>query len=230
MVEWSNQIGSRGREAWLLLVGPGDRVTRFRGASIPAVAAVTGSGFRKNGKWSSTTYRITLATGVRPVAGRDGWETGRLDEGLAAASGRPCDRWLDAAAALGVGLPTLQAFVAAEWPQQAELWDEREEALATIDDAAAEGAEELTTTFGCPTKRLIAAGFWERPCQIVSADGALVATVAPDEAQYGWPHCASDSPLVRVVKCDRARGGGGGTVTLTVAAPAGCRLVHGDGE
>lgn len=50
----------------------------------------------------------------------------------------------------------------------------------------------------------------------------MAQTIAPDEA-YGWPRHLVTGP-VRVVKCDRRPGHHGGTVTLTVVAPAGCRF------
>lgn len=67
---WSNQMGERRRAAWLLLVDRGGTVHAFSGESIPAVCVVRNREFTKCGKWSHTTYRIQLASGVRALAWR----------------------------------------------------------------------------------------------------------------------------------------------------------------
>lgn len=131
--EWSNQLGSRDRKPWLLLVREG-RVHVFSGENIPGVVAVVGTDYCKNGKWSYTTYRLELATGVRAIDGRDGWETGRFVEGLCAAVGfsRPIDRWTDVAEALGVAVPEAMRFLRAWRPKAAARLDEVDAALKTV--------------------------------------------------------------------------------------------------
>lgn len=86
MFIWSDQMGHRGRGAWLLLVDSEGHIHRFTGENILGVCAVVGTDYKKAGKWSHTTYRLELAPGVRAIAGRDGWETGRFVEGLGAAT------------------------------------------------------------------------------------------------------------------------------------------------
>ena len=49
-MELSNQIGSRERKPWLLLIKSGE-VTPFAGQSIPGIVAVVGRHYEKSGKW-----------------------------------------------------------------------------------------------------------------------------------------------------------------------------------
>ena len=60
--EWSDGIGSRGRNSFLLFVR-GDEVIVFHGQDIPGVVVVRGTDYTKSGKWSHTTYRLQLADG-----------------------------------------------------------------------------------------------------------------------------------------------------------------------
>ena len=91
------------RHPWLILLPPTGEVVFFEGTAISGVARVNGSSYSKNGKWSHTTYRLSLAAGVRGVTGWNGWGTNTFAEGLASALGSgPLDTAEAAAAALGV--------------------------------------------------------------------------------------------------------------------------------
>jgi len=104
-INWNDGLGPRSRAAWLLLIR-GDEITPFKGVNVPQVVVVRGTDYQKAGKWSNTIFRLILADGVREVAGRDGWETGRFAEGLGKAVGRPTpDTWQEVADALGVPRP-----------------------------------------------------------------------------------------------------------------------------
>ena len=74
-MEWKNQLGSRGRTPWLLIIRD-DCVVPFLGSNIPGSVVVRGTDYEKGGKWSCTTYRLELSPGTRYLAGRQGWETG----------------------------------------------------------------------------------------------------------------------------------------------------------
>lgn len=115
-LEWSDEMGSRGRAAWLVLV-KGGTITAFAGASIPGLVAVLGSQYRKNGKWSHTSYRLALAPGVTAIRGQDGWEEGTFCEGLAQAARDidgyrpPVDSWSEVAKVLGVSVCEAERFL-----------------------------------------------------------------------------------------------------------------------
>jgi hypothetical protein len=155
MYKWSDEIASRNRSAWLLLVTPDGKIVRFTGASIPGIVAVIGHDYEKDGKWSHTTYRLEIADGVRPIAGHDGFNSCGFAEGLrdAVHFSRPVDRWADVAEALGVSLQEAQRFLR-EWrPKAADALDEVEKALASVasttDKKGPEVRAILTSTV-CP--------------------------------------------------------------------------------
>jgi len=157
MLKWSDEIASRNRSAMAAVGYAGRKIVRFTGASIPGIVAVIGHDYEKDGKWSHTTYRLELAAGVRPIAGHDGFETGRFVEGLRDATTkffkRPIDRWKDVAEALGVSLQEAQRFLR-EWrPKAADALDEVEKALASVasttDKKGPEVRAILTSTV-CP--------------------------------------------------------------------------------
>lgn len=225
-IEWSDQIGPRERRAWLLLVANG-RIHRFVGGNIPGIVVVAGEDFVKDGKWSHTTYRLSVSDSAHVIAGRDGWETGRFVEGLRAAvrSAEPLDDWAGVANALGVTVAEAKRFLG-EWrPRAAERLDETEAALIALDEAESdegegEGAEKITISFGSPTGRQRAAGFWEWPIRVLVGHEE-VGRVTPVDRVY---HAQG-----RVTLLDVTWGGGyhGGSCSLTLAVPAGAEAVHG---
>lgn len=184
---WSDRQGSRDRHAWLLLV-KGEKIVSFIGEAIPGVAVIRGSDYRKDGKWSHTTYRLELGEGVRAFAGLNGWETGRFVEGLCSVVGGPViDRWSDVANALGVSVPSAMEFLRAWRPKAAEALDEVDAQLASLDEAAdAAGAvgetETVVVSFGSPTRRAAAEGFWVSPKDIPGYNGQVV-LIDPEQ---GW--------------------------------------------
>lgn len=223
-IEWSDQLGPRERRAWLLIVANG-RIHRFVGENIPGIVVVAGEDFTKDGKWSHTTYRLSVSDSARAIAGRDGWETGRFVEGLRAAvrSAEPLDDWVGVANALGVTIAEAKRFLG-EWrPRAAERLDETEAALLALDEVESgegEGAEKITISFGSPTGRQRAAGFWEWPIRVLMGHEE-VGRVTPVDGVYGAHG--------RVTLLDVTWGGGyhGGSCSLTLAVPTGAEAVHG---
>jgi hypothetical protein len=111
VVEWSDRQGSRDRQAGLLVVAGGDCYW-FAGGSDQNVAVLS-SYWRKDGKWSHTTYRIAVTDGVRVYPARQGWESGKWREGLAKATGlSPLASWEEIASRIGVPLGSLVDLVA----------------------------------------------------------------------------------------------------------------------
>ncbi len=165
-IVWSDGIGSRGRNPFLLFVR-GDEIIVFRGQNIPGVVVVRGTDYTKNGKWSHTTYRLELANDIRAIAGRDGWETGRFVEGLGSAVGvKTPDTWADTAKALGVSVPSAMEFLRSWRPKAAEKLDEVEQSLADLEEASSQQETDsviVTVSFGSPTNRAIREGYWESP-------------------------------------------------------------------
>jgi len=184
-ITWSDGIGSRGRNPFLLFVR-GDEVIVFRGQDIPGVVVVKGTDYTKNGKWSHTTYRLRLADGIRHIAGRDGWETGRFVEGLGSAVGCDTpDTWADTAKALGVSVPSAMEFLRSWLSKAATKLDEVEQSLAELEEASAQQETDsviVTVSFGSPTNRAISEGYWESPKGI----SGFSAEIRLKDREKGW--------------------------------------------
>lgn len=165
-IEWSDEMGGRRRDPFLLFV-KGDEIIPFAGSNIPGVVVVRGTDYKKAGKWSHTTYRLQVADGIRYIAGREGWETGRFVEGLGSAVGCATpDTWADTAKALGVSVPSAMEFLRSWRPKAAEKLDEVEKALANLEEASSQEESDsvkVTVSFGSPTNRAAREGFWESP-------------------------------------------------------------------
>jgi hypothetical protein len=124
---------------------------------------------------------------------------------------------MNAANALGVELAECQRFIR-EWrPKAAEHWDEVEAGLDSLDAAAPEtDAVTVTHSYGSPTRREEAAGFWTWPT-VVKVAGAEVGRVIPAE-RFGEFVVEGQIRLLDVV---RSPGRHGGSLTLKLAVPEG---------
>lgn len=183
-IEWSDGIGSRGRWSFLLLI-KGDEIIAFSGETISGVVVVRGTDYTKNGKWSHTTYRLQLADGVRHIAGRSGWETGRFVEGLGSAVGCATpDTWADTAKALGVSVPSAMEFLRSWRPKAAKKLDEVEQSLAELEEVSKNetDSEIVTVSFGSPSNRSIRDGYWESPKAIPGYEAEIRLT----DPSGGW--------------------------------------------
>ena len=140
---WSDQMGSRSRRPWLLL-RVGDAIVPFRGQAIHGTIAIVRERYKKQGKWSHTTYELKTSSLVDEVIpGKDGWETGSFAEGIAAA--RKLDAtpatWAEMAAALGVSIGAAQRFLRSWRPKAADKLDATEAEMAALE--APSGAAAL---------------------------------------------------------------------------------------
>lgn len=182
-ITWSDCLGHRSRQPWLLLI-EGDTIHSFTGKDIPGVVVVKGTDYSKNGKWSHNTFRLLVQNGVRHIAMHSGWETGTFAEGLARVLYKQTpDTWIELAGLLGVSVDSAKAFLVAHRPKQAEEMDARESAMEKLDDEAPpelEG-EKMVVTFGSPTNRQIRAGWWSAPKGV--CEGVTVELI---DAEKDW--------------------------------------------
>ena len=218
---WSDKMGHRGRQSWLILVKD-DAAYKFDGVSIPDIATVIDSTYERNGKWSQNIYKIAIASGVHVIAGRDGWETGTFREGLACALDLPVmsiDTWIDLANALGVSLESARSLVVRNWIGDALHFDRVQREMEMIESREDDGTEVITLNWGCPTSRQMDAGYWETPIQVVLNDN-VIAEASQEDAQAG----KGFGERVSVVECVHVPGFHGGTYTLKMRVPHGARL------
>lgn len=130
---WSDQMGSRGRAAWLLL-RKGHELAFFAGVTIPGWCVVQSRQFTKNGKWSHTNFRLQIADDVVAMPGRQGWESGGFLEGLGAAASQPKPgTWAEVAACLGVPVDAAKTFLRATKKLSAEHIDKVETEMRSLD-------------------------------------------------------------------------------------------------
>lgn len=216
---WTEQLGHRSRRPWCLVVHQGT-VSRFAGTDMPGILAVVGTDYRKDGKWSSTTYRLAVAGGVRIVSGHMGWETGTFREGLRKSLlAPPLDRWADLASALGISVQAVQQLVRPWLPGEAADLDRVEEQMAALEraeEAAAKEAVTVSFAFGSPTRAEMAKGYWVSPKPVPGHPGVSVALRDPDE---GWVDgnvtlVGAEGQILRVT---HASGYHGGTVSIAVS-------------
>lgn len=224
---WSDEMGSRSRKAWLLLL-KGEQVLNFTVQSIPGVVVVRGTEYKKNGKWSHTTFRLELATGVRAISGYDGWETGKFVEGIRSAVNfsKPIDTWADVANAMGVSVPSAMQFLRSWRPKAAEALDQVDVELEALDAMVRKDAvvdtETVVISFGGPTNRAIAEGFWKNPKSITDHGGELRLI----DVEKGWTK--ENIKVVgmsgAVLSAVHASGYHGGYVSVTVAVVPGSEV------
>jgi hypothetical protein len=223
---WADRQGSRDRKAWLLLIKEG-QVLSFRGSDIPGVCAVVGTDYKKDGKWSFTTYRLLLAEGVSAVPGRAGWETGRFTEGLGSAMGcKTPDTWSEVAGLLGVSVPSCMSWMRVSIPSAAERLDKVEEAIQMLETASdsADQKESITVTlsFGCPTRRQSDEGYWDAPKEIPGYKGSI-SKIDPEEGWYEG-NIRVSGITGTVISAVHSRGRAGGYYDITLAVVPGSEL------
>ena len=122
--EWNDKPGPRDRQAICLLVTAEGAVHQFAGSDIAGVCKATKVAYRKDGKWSNTTYRITHHATTEVVTFREDFGTGRVF---------PQASWDDGYFWLAQKAPMLtregfEAFVRGKYAATASRWDEAAEA------------------------------------------------------------------------------------------------------
>lgn len=209
MVTWNNRIGHRGRSPHLWL-RKAQRMYKFFGESIPDVCVVVGEDYTKEGKWSHTTYRLELAPGVKHFAFHSGWETGTIREGVGGG-----DTWASFASLLGVPLAEARRFLGEIAPASAAYYDKVEAELSALYELGGEDVSLQTLTFGNPTNRQIAAGWWEAPVVILDENGNVCGKIVNQNGTYVSYHDA-----VEVMFTKTMSGHHGGYVELTALLPS----------
>lgn len=193
--------GSRRPRLYLAKAG---EAVKFEGSSIDGYCQVVKSIYIKAGKWSNNDYELTLAPGVRPI---------RLYSPLHGLWGDDLASWGEVVGTLGLPIATCRAIVTAEYPKTAERLDAIEAFEAQHEDAH-EDAERIVVSFGGPTRRQRAEGFWEQP-KTGYGSGNREVVVAPGAS--GWASPVVVSPEgAKIVGVRHTPGHGGGYYDVEV--------------
>lgn len=212
-IEWSDELGSRSRQPWLILVANGQLYT-FKGKDIPGVVAISSSRYVKNGKWSHTNYKLALAEGVREYPGKQGWNDGTYREGIGAYT------WVAAANYYSIPLQVFKSFLK-EWkPKAAEWYDNTEASIAAIDEITTNGADVISISFGGFTCRQREDGAWTRPIRVLLEEEEI-ASFTPEQYRQEGVTVGSCT----ITQYSYSSGRGGGYVSVSVVAPIGAKLV-----
>lgn len=218
---WNNQIASRERRAYLILVKDGV-AHAFKGVSIAGVGEVLHTHHYKAGKWSSTDFNILLAPGATHFHGHLDFDTNRI-------CGR-VENWGEVAAQFGCSVTSIREAIEYFSPGEATLIDAVEEKIATIDDAAYEaGGNEMVTgniSFGCPCNRDIANGYWHWPRAIPGGE------IRKINLEKGWT--VDNLEIVgikgKVLDVKHRRGMHGGWYDISYAIAPGTEYKYQSGE
>lgn len=196
-----------------LYFAKGGQAHKFSGETIPGVAVVVGSSYNKNGKWSSTTYKLELAPGVAPV---------RLCSPLHGTWGETLTGWAAAMAELGLPYEATREIVLAEYPKTAARLDAVEAALEAIETTASD-SEIVSIAFGAPTNRQAAEGYWGAIKVGATSTGNRV-EIAPGTEPDGaidWNNPVVVAPAgAAIVGVRHSPGHHGGYWHVDVACPA----------
>lgn len=203
--EYNDGLCPGGRRPRLYLA-KGSQVFKFVGMAISNVCAIAAQEYKKNGKWSNTTYKLEMAVGVRPLY---------FLSPMHGTWGQTLPSWGGAATELGLPIEVARRVIGEEYPTTAERLDKVEQFI--LGSGSVE-AEVVVVSFGSPTNRQAADGFWDSQHRGRTADGRDV-VVAPGPGQ-DW-----DSPLVveppgaRVLSSRHSPGMHGGYRTIEVGVP-----------
>lgn len=167
MFQYNDGLCPGGRRPRLYLAKGGE-VRKFAGENIPGFCAIAAQKYEKNGKWSSTTYQLELAPGVRPL---------EFLSPLHGTWGDGFTSWGEVAGELQLPIEVAQALVRAEYTKTGERLDKLEAFAASV-EAAGGDTEVVVISFGSPTNRQAREGFWNSPKSARASDGTEV-TVAP---------------------------------------------------
>jgi hypothetical protein len=208
MYEYNDGDKSAGRRPRLYLA-KGGKVVKFGGSNIPEFCAIATSEYKKNGKWSNTTYQLDLVPGVRPLF---------FLSPMHGTWGDSLGSWGEVAKELALPVDVAQELIRVEYKSTAERLDKLEEFSLAI-EAQGNQTETVIVSFGSPTNREADEGFWETPKSSQTSDGKKV-TVEPGKGDDGWSQPVVIEPIGAKIFSSRSSPGmHGGYRTIEVIVP-----------
>lgn len=206
-IGYNDGLETGGRTPRLYLV-KGYDYYKFSGSNIEGVCAVTSSSFNKNGKWSSTSYNILLALGVKAIP---------FLSRLHGIWGDNFNNWGEMSEKLGIFIGTIQEIVRKEYPRTAKRLDDLEKFSLDMENNS-ETVEVVIISFGSPTNRRIKEGFWKNPQERNTSTGIKV-VVAPSSNDDWSKPVLIEPENGKILTSYTTPGHHGGYVTIEVAIP-----------
>jgi hypothetical protein len=192
-----------------LYLAKGTNVKKFTGENIPDYCAVVTAQYEKAGKWSNTDYSLMLSPGVRPL---------HFVSPLHGVWGDALGSWGEVAERLQLPIETAKAIVRFEFIETASRLDKLEE-FAVAGEEKGNDVEVVVISFGAPTNRQIAAGWWAAE-KVGMTSGGRTVTIKPGK-DGDW-----ENPIVvepegaKIISATRSPGMHGGYRTVEVAVIA----------
>lgn len=206
LYEYNDGMLPGGRRPRLYLAR-GAEVRKFEPSRADGWYAVVTTFGDKCGKWSNTTWTLELAPGVRPIL---------MVSPMHGIWGERLSSWGEVVSELGLPVEVAREIVRNEYVGTYERLERIEAFAASVADTAE--TETVIVSFGAPTNRQIAAGYWTQPKSGKTSDGREV-TVEPGPT--GWDAPVAVAPEgARVVGSRHTPGMHGGYWAVEVAVAA----------
>ena len=203
-----------------LYLAKGGQVVKFKGESIADFCVVEKNIFTKAGKWSNTDYQLGLVRGVRPLY---------FLSPLHQVWGDQFTTWSEVAAELALPLEAAQTIVKSEYPKTAKRLDKIEN-FTLEQEAKGELSETVIISFGSPTLKQAAAGFWQKEkvghttngVEVIVKPKEVDAANYPRDGRSGWYEAEVVSPVgAKIASIKEYPGMHGGSFALEVVVPVG---------
>ena len=211
MYDYNDKLESAGRSPRLYLAKGGE-IHKFTGENIPGFCAIVTSQYKKDGKWSNTTYQLDLVPGVRPL---------HFLSPMHGTWGDNLGSWGEVAEALRLPVEVAQSLIRSEYKETAERLDKLEEFALAIEAENKNKNYETETvviSFGSPNGRAIRDGYWEKPKSSQTSDGRAV-TVEPNSGG-DWSNPVVVEPRkAKIISTRHSPGMHGGYWAIEVVVP-----------
>lgn len=199
-----DEIGSCDAPIYLAFIVDG-KIIPFNGHSIDKICEISSSKYKKNGKWSNTTYDLLIADNVgifeyrRPMHNQSFFDIHCWDELLS---------FIINNTHTYVDMNELQLYIHTTFPKVGLRLDNIEQKIPEL-----MVDEKIVFTFGSPSNKSIQNGFWTNPKEIPNHNGS-VSLIDPEK---GWIKENIEIPDdLYLLSVNRQSGYHGGYVTITL--------------
>jgi hypothetical protein len=211
---WNDGLESRSRRPACLVIAADGSVHRFTGSEIPDLVQVMKTNYKKNGKWSNTTYYCASPQGTAVYSWRQSWEEGLFwtqaswEEAFQTVRDR----------APQVKISSLEAIIRQYWEKEAKNFDDNRASIQAFAEASAgvaqAGQGEVELIEWTWNNGLLSRGY--RPvCYVVAPQGTIHKFAG-----------ASIPGVCKVLKYTDEQKGKWSNTTYHCVSPVGCTIVR----